>query len=137
MTSAARRRPLLATSIGAVVGAGAAVGPGALVHHWIVASEGPDVGATAATLDEVFGTLIYGVLPALLVVSAGVGIVVHSPPAAFGAALGAAALVFVVAALLGHADLPTAAFLIGVGLIIGALGAGVSAIPIAFRGGRT
>jgi ABC-type phosphate/phosphonate transport system permease subunit len=128
-------RPALAVVVGSVGGAAGALGAGALVDHLIVASESPDAGATAATLDEALGTFALGVVPMLFIAALAAGFAARSPFVAVAVAIGAAVLLAAVAALISWADWPTAVFLVIVAAMLGTVAAAVVALPIVFRGG--
>jgi hypothetical protein len=135
MTPVERRHPLAAVGVGSIAGAAAAAGMGALVHDWIAARQPPDIGPTAATLDDVFGTFLYGVVPALFAASLLTGLIARAPVASFGAALGAVVVLSGVGAVFAAVDWPAAVLLLVTGSVVGAFGAAAAALPLVLRGG--
>jgi hypothetical protein len=128
-------RPLRAVGLGSVAVAGAAAGAGALVHRWVAAGQPDDIGPTAATLDDVFGTFLLGIVPALFVASVATGLAAGSPPVAFGAALGGAVLLAAGGAMFGVADWPAAVGLVATAVILGAVATSVAALLLMLGGG--
>jgi hypothetical protein len=135
MSPTRRRSSLAAVGLGSVAGAAVVGGAATLVHHWVVAGEPSDIGPTAATFDDFFGTFLLGIVPSLFAASLVAGLLAHSPLVAYGSAVGAALILCAVGSAASFVDWPAVVGLVFAAAVIGALAAAAAALPVVLRGG--